>query len=107
MEDELKPIAMYIITHYIWNAVRKNIKKRLLVVDEAWWMMKSEDTASFLFSMAKRRDWMIPTPFVLTDAIIIKEKIKASAKIAEENPLRLRRSLTNRDSLNVAKDTIH
>jgi conjugal transfer ATP-binding protein TraC len=54
MEDELKPIAMYIVTHYIWNAVRKNIKKRLLVVDEAWWMMKSEDTASFLYSIAKR-----------------------------------------------------
>ncbi len=54
MEDELKPVAMYIVTHYIWNAVRKNLKKRLLVIDEAWWMMKSEDTASFLFSMAKR-----------------------------------------------------
>ena len=54
MEDELKPVAMYIVTHYIWNAVRKNLKKRLLVVDEAWWMMKSEDTASFLFSIAKR-----------------------------------------------------
>src|SRR5574344_36960 len=54
MEDDLKPVAMYIVTHYIWNAVRKNIKKRLLVVDEAWWMMKSEDTASFLYSIAKR-----------------------------------------------------
>ncbi|MCX6753137.1 MAG: DUF87 domain-containing protein [Candidatus Nomurabacteria bacterium] len=54
MEDELKPIAMYIVTHFIWNAVRKNLKKRLLVVDEAWWMMKSEDTASFLYSIAKR-----------------------------------------------------
>lgn len=54
MEDELKPIAMYIITHYIWNAIRKELKKRLLVVDEAWWMMKNEDTASFLYSMAKR-----------------------------------------------------
>jgi len=54
MEDELKPVAMYIITHHIWNAVRRNIKKRLLVVDEAWWMMKSEDTASFLYSIAKR-----------------------------------------------------
>ncbi|OGI57067.1 conjugal transfer protein TraC [Candidatus Nomurabacteria bacterium RIFCSPHIGHO2_01_FULL_36_23] len=54
MEDELKPIAMYIIMHYIWNAIRKNLKKRLLVVDEAWWMMKSEDTASFLYSIAKR-----------------------------------------------------
>ena len=54
MEDELKPIAMYIVTHYIWNAVRHELKKRLLVIDEAWWMMKSEDTASFLYSVAKR-----------------------------------------------------
>ena len=54
MEDELKPVAMYIVTHFIWNAVRKTLKKRLLVVDEAWIMMRSEDTASFLFSIAKR-----------------------------------------------------
>lgn len=54
MEEELKPVAMYIVTHYIWNAVRKNIKRRLLVVDEAWIMMKNDDTASFLFGMAKR-----------------------------------------------------
>jgi conjugal transfer ATP-binding protein TraC len=54
MEDDLKPVAMYIITHYIWTAIRKELKKRLLVIDEAWWMMKSEDTASFLFSLAKR-----------------------------------------------------
>lgn len=54
MEDELKPVAMYIITHYIWNAVRKDIRKRLLVVDEAWIMMKNDDTASFLFGLAKR-----------------------------------------------------
>lgn len=54
MEDEVKPVAMYIITHHIWNSVRRELKKRLLVIDEAWWMMKSEDTASFLFSLAKR-----------------------------------------------------
>ena len=54
MEDELKPVAMYIVTHYIWNAIRKVLKKRLLVIDEAWWMMKSEDTASFLLGLAKR-----------------------------------------------------
>lgn len=54
MEDELKPVAMYIITHYIWNSVRSELRKRLLVIDEAWWMMKSEDTASFLYSLAKR-----------------------------------------------------
>lgn len=54
MEDDLKPVAMYIVTHFIWNAIRKNLKKRLLVIDEAWWMMKSEDTASFLYSLVKR-----------------------------------------------------
>ncbi len=54
MEDELKPVAMYIIMHHIWNVVRRTLKKRILVVDEAWWMMKAEDTASFLFSLAKR-----------------------------------------------------
>jgi len=54
MEDELKPVAMYLVTHYIWNAIRKNLRKRLLVIDEAWWMMKSEDTASFLLGLAKR-----------------------------------------------------
>src|SRR6185369_15607184 len=54
MDDDLKPIAMYLIMHFIWNTVRKNLKKRLLVIDEAWWMMKSDDTASFLYSIAKR-----------------------------------------------------
>src|SRR3989338_139310 len=54
MEDDLKPVAMYIITHHIWNVVRKELRKRLLVIDEAWWMMRSADTASFLFSIAKR-----------------------------------------------------
>lgn len=54
MEEDLKPVAMYIITNYIWNAVRRELKKRLLVVDEAWFMMKSEDTAGFLYSVAKR-----------------------------------------------------
>ncbi len=54
MEDDLKPVAMYIITHHIWNTVRKELRKRLLIIDEAWWMMRSEDTASFLFGIAKR-----------------------------------------------------
>lgn len=54
MEDDLKPVAMYIVMHHIWNVVRKIRKRRILVIDEAWWMMKSEDTASFLFSLAKR-----------------------------------------------------
>lgn len=54
MEDELKAVATFLITNHIWTAIRKNLKKRLLVIDEAWWMMKSEDTASFLARMVKR-----------------------------------------------------
>ena len=54
MEDELRPIAIYLIIHHVWNAVRAQLKKRLLIVDEAWWLMKSEDGASFLFGIAKR-----------------------------------------------------
>lgn len=54
MEDELRPIAMYIVLHFIWTLVRSRMKKRILVVDEAWVMMKSADAASFLFGIAKR-----------------------------------------------------
>ncbi len=54
MEEELKTIAMYIVTSHIWSAVRRELKKRLLVIDEAWWMLKSPDTAAFLHSVAKR-----------------------------------------------------
>ncbi|MBU1179072.1 DUF87 domain-containing protein [Patescibacteria group bacterium] len=54
MEDELRPVAMYLIIQFVWNAVRRELKKRLLVIDEAWWMMKSPDGASFLTHIAKR-----------------------------------------------------
>lgn len=54
MEDELRPIAMFIIMRYIWNKVRSELKKRILVIDEAWWLMQSEDGASFLFGVCKR-----------------------------------------------------
>ncbi len=54
MEEELRPIAMHIILRYIWNNVRKKLKKRILVIDEAWLMLRNEDSASFLFGIAKR-----------------------------------------------------
>jgi len=54
MEDELRSIAMFIIMRYIWNKVRSELKKRILVVDEAWWLMQNEDGASFLFGICKR-----------------------------------------------------
>ena len=54
LEEELRPIAMYIVLNFVWNLVRSELKRRLLVVDEAWWMMKYKDSASFLFGLVKR-----------------------------------------------------
>lgn len=54
IEEELRPIAMYVILDYIWTRVKKSFKKRLLIIDEAWYFMKNKDSASFLFGMAKR-----------------------------------------------------
>lgn len=54
LEDELRPVAMYIVLNYIWNKTKGDQKKRILVVDEAWQLMKYEDSANFLFSLAKR-----------------------------------------------------
>lgn len=54
LEDELRPIAMYIILDYIWTRVKNDLRKRLLVVDEAWYLMKYPDSATFLYSIAKR-----------------------------------------------------
>lgn len=54
LEDELRPVAMYIVLNYIWNKTKADQKKRILIVDEAWQLMKYEDSAQFLFSLAKR-----------------------------------------------------
>ncbi len=54
LEDELRPVAMYIVLNYIWNKTKTDQRRRMLVVDEAWQLMKYEDSANFLFSLAKR-----------------------------------------------------
>ncbi|XOB41252.1 MAG: VirB4-like conjugal transfer ATPase, CD1110 family [Candidatus Nealsonbacteria bacterium] len=54
MEDELRPIALFIIMRYIWNKIKTETKKRILLVDEAWWIMQNEDGASFLYGICKR-----------------------------------------------------
>ena len=54
LEDELRPVGIYNIINYIWNAVRSKLKKRILVIDEAWWLMQSEDSAKFIFALVKR-----------------------------------------------------
>ncbi len=54
LEDELRPIAIYTIVNYIWNVVRSELKKRLMVIDEAWWLMQHEDSAKFIYALVKR-----------------------------------------------------
>jgi type IV secretory pathway VirB4 component len=54
LEEALRPIAIFMILNYIWNNVRAEMKRRLMVVDEAWWMMQYEDSARFLYGLAKR-----------------------------------------------------
>jgi type IV secretory pathway VirB4 component len=54
LEDELRPVGMYIVLNYIWNKVKSDKRKRMLIIDEAWQLMKYDDSAAFMFSLAKR-----------------------------------------------------
>jgi len=68
LEPELKPMAMFIIMRYIWNTIKESMKKRMLVIDEAWWLMQSEDSASFLFGIVKRgRKYWLGTTTITQD----------------------------------------
>ncbi|HOK17209.1 MAG TPA: ATP-binding protein [Candidatus Paceibacterota bacterium] len=68
LEEELRPIAMYVVLNYIWTSIRKNLKKRLTVVDEGWWLLKHEESASFLFNLIKRaRKYYMGVTFISQD----------------------------------------
>lgn len=54
LQEELKPLAMYLMLDFIWTRIRKDKRRRILIVDEAWYMMQSEDSAKFMYSIAKR-----------------------------------------------------
>ena len=54
LEDELRPMAIYAIVNYIWNVVRSEMKKRVLIIDEGWWLMQHEDSAKFIYALVKR-----------------------------------------------------
>jgi len=70
MEDELRPAAMFIVMRYVWNTIRSRLKKRILVIDEAWWLMKTEDGASFLFGIVKRaRKYWLGVTTITQDVI--------------------------------------
>lgn len=68
LPEELRPLAMYLIIDYIWTSIRRNFKKRLLIVDEAWYMMKNPDSANFLTEIAKRaRKYYLGLTTITTD----------------------------------------
>lgn len=54
LEESIRPVVMYIIMDYIWNIIRKSRKKRVLIIDEAWYLIKNKASASYLYSFAKR-----------------------------------------------------
>lgn len=54
LEEQLRPIGMYMVLNYIWNKIRYELRKRLVIIDEAWIMMQHEDSAKFIFGLAKR-----------------------------------------------------
>ncbi len=54
LEDQLRPIAMYLILNFIWNRIKSDLRRRIFIIDEAWWMMQYEDSAKFVYALAKR-----------------------------------------------------
>ena len=89
MEDELRPMAMYMIMRYIWNEIRAELKRRILVVDEAWWLMQTEDGASFLYGVVKRarKYWLGVT--TITQDVVDFMKSSYGQPIVNNSALRL------------------
>ncbi len=70
MEESLREMAMYMVMRHVWNSIRQEFKKRILVIDEAWWMMQTEDGASFLYGLAKRgRKYWLGVTTITQDVI--------------------------------------
>jgi type IV secretory pathway VirB4 component len=68
LEEALRPIAMYVILNYIWTAIKKDMKKRIVTIDEGWWLLAHEESASFLFSLVKRaRKYYLGITFISQD----------------------------------------
>jgi len=68
LEEELRPIALYVVLNYIWTMIKKDLRKRMMVIDEGWWLLKHEESASFLFSLIKRaRKYYLGVTFITQD----------------------------------------
>jgi len=68
LEEELRPIAMYVVLNYIWTMIKTDLRKRMMIIDEGWWLLKHEESASFLFSLVKRaRKYYLGVTFITQD----------------------------------------
>jgi len=68
LEEELRPIAMYVVLNYIWTMVKKDLRKRIVIIDEGWWLLHHEESASFLFGLVKRaRKYYMGVTFITQD----------------------------------------
>ncbi len=68
LEEELRPIAMYVVLNYIWTMVKKDLRKRIVIIDEGWWLLRHEESASFLFGLVKRaRKYYMGVTFITQD----------------------------------------
>ncbi len=68
LEEELRPIAMYVVLNYVWTTIRESLKKRLMVIDEGWWLLQHEESAAFLFGLVKRaRKYYLGVTFISQD----------------------------------------
>lgn len=54
LEDELRPVGIYLVLNYIWRRIKSQLRRRIMIVDEAWWMMQHEDSAKFLSNLCRR-----------------------------------------------------
>jgi len=54
LEEALRPIAFYMILDFVWTTIRRDLRKRILIVEEAWYLMQNNDSARFIYGIAKR-----------------------------------------------------
>ncbi len=68
LEEQLRPIAMYVVLNYVWTSIRKELKKRLMLIDEGWWLLRHDESAAFLFGLVKRaRKYYLGITFISQD----------------------------------------
>ena len=54
LEEELRPLATHLIAGFVWHRVRRERRPRLLVIDEAWSLLRYPEGGAFISSMARR-----------------------------------------------------